>query len=44
VHRVGNEVFKLFHVPGTRGHQHTLMVSRDDCRTWKPAYRQSSGS
>lgn len=44
VHRVGDRFFKLFHVPGSRGHEHTLMVSRDDCRTWKPAYRQSSGS
>lgn len=43
-HRVGEEIFKLFHVRGTHGHEHVLKVSRDDCRTWRPAYRQSSGS
>jgi hypothetical protein len=42
--RVAHEVFKLFHVRNTQGHEHVLMVSRDDCRTWRPAYRQSSGS
>lgn len=37
--RVGEEVFKLFHVRHTHGREHVLMVSRDDCRTWRPGYR-----
>jgi hypothetical protein len=37
--QIGEEIFKLFHVRNTHGREHVLMVSRDDCRTWKRVLR-----
>jgi hypothetical protein len=37
--RIGDEVFKLFHVSNRDGREHVLMVSRDDCHTWRPLLR-----
>jgi hypothetical protein len=33
--RIGEEVFKLFHVSNTDGRERVLLVSRDDCWTWQ---------
>lgn len=37
--RIGDEVFKLFHVNNRDGREHVLMVSRDDCHTWRRLLR-----
>jgi hypothetical protein len=37
--RIGDEVYKLFHVSNRDARELELRVSHDDCHTWKPALR-----
>jgi hypothetical protein len=37
--RVGDDVYKLFHLSDRDGRKLELRVSRDGCRTWKRALR-----
>ena len=35
--RIGEEVYKIFHLSNRDGRKLELRVSHDDCHTWKPA-------